>query len=310
MNALIVYKKSVYELYKDSPDKETRAYLEKEGLTEQEMLQSHEEQRCTLESITQDLQRLSIPHKEIYRADLHKEDLSPYNLLISVGGDGTLLELSHYIHLPDLPLLGVNSDPGRSTGFFCSANRENFRLQMQGIEQEKKTQVHRLQLIRNGIPLQEQVLNEVLFAHASPGAGSRFLLQVAKDNPSGENKEPVWVPAQRYRISDGITVCTAPGSTGSMYNYDGQVLCLDSEQMQYKVRGVRGQTSHLAREVKITSHSREGKLFVDGNHVVYELGLGSVLEVKQGIPLTIVGDLQEKQDAFVKKQKEWENQQQ
>ncbi|MDO8656334.1 MAG: NAD(+)/NADH kinase, partial [Nanoarchaeota archaeon] len=161
MTALIVYKKSTYELYKYSSDAEVQTYMKREETNVQEMMRSHEEQQRTLETITTDLDWLQIPHKEIYRADLQQENLSPYHLLISVGGDGTLLELSHYVHRVDLPVLGVNSDPQRSTGFFCSANRENFRFLMQGITQETTTQLHRLQLQQNGVALPELVLNDV-----------------------------------------------------------------------------------------------------------------------------------------------------
>lgn len=40
--------------------------------------------------------------------------------------------------------------------------------------------------------------------------------------------------------------------------------------------------------------TREGKIFVDGPHLTYDFGLGRILTIKSGSPLTIIGDLNEK----------------
>ena len=44
-------------------------------------------------------------------------------LVVTVGGDGTLLAASH--HVGNCPILGVNSAPRHSRGFFCAANLDN-----------------------------------------------------------------------------------------------------------------------------------------------------------------------------------------
>ena len=44
-------------------------------------------------------------------------DASDASLVVTVGGDGTLLAASH--HVGRAPILGVNSSPGSSVGFFC-----------------------------------------------------------------------------------------------------------------------------------------------------------------------------------------------
>ena len=41
--------------------------------------------------------------------------VADYNLVLSVGGDGTFLEVARYIG--DLPILGVNSDPNAARLF-------------------------------------------------------------------------------------------------------------------------------------------------------------------------------------------------
>lgn len=51
---------------------------------------------------------------------LRPEDVDGKTLVISLGGDGTYLRTSSMILNPNTPLLGINSDPGRSIGMLCS----------------------------------------------------------------------------------------------------------------------------------------------------------------------------------------------
>lgn len=49
--------------------------------------------------------------KVILRSDL-SQPISDVDLVITVGGDGTLLHASHFMD-DSIPVLGVNSDPTR-----------------------------------------------------------------------------------------------------------------------------------------------------------------------------------------------------
>lgn len=48
----------------------------------------------------------------IYRNELDRQHLQDVDLVIAVGGDGTVLSASHFIN-SKIPLVGVNSDPTR-----------------------------------------------------------------------------------------------------------------------------------------------------------------------------------------------------
>lgn len=50
---------------------------------------------------------------------LRPEDTRDKSLVVSLGGDGTYLRTSSMIDNPFVPLLGINSDPGRSLGMLC-----------------------------------------------------------------------------------------------------------------------------------------------------------------------------------------------
>ena len=47
------------------------------------------------------------------------EDTRGKSLIISLGGDGTYLRTSSMIDNGKVPLLGINTDPGRSLGILC-----------------------------------------------------------------------------------------------------------------------------------------------------------------------------------------------
>ena len=48
-----------------------------------------------------------------------------------VGGDGTYLRTSGVIENPHLPILGINTDPSRSTGHLCTAKIHNDKKERQ-----------------------------------------------------------------------------------------------------------------------------------------------------------------------------------
>lgn len=54
-----------------------------------------------------------------------------YIFCIYVGGDGTYLRTSGAIENPDLPILGINTDPSRSTGHLCNQKIYNEKKEKQ-----------------------------------------------------------------------------------------------------------------------------------------------------------------------------------
>ena len=49
----------------------------------------------------------------VSRANFSAESIEGADLVFSAGGDGTFLLAASKIHRPDLPLIGVNTDPER-----------------------------------------------------------------------------------------------------------------------------------------------------------------------------------------------------
>ncbi|KAF0914776.1 hypothetical protein E2562_031382 [Oryza meyeriana var. granulata] len=105
---------------------------------------SYLDDRCRVHKETINLCKSVLQRKSLDWISVHRNDLSnpidDVDLVISVGGDGTLLRASHFLN-SSIPVLGVNSDPTcpdevdeltdefdarRSTGHLCAATAANF----------------------------------------------------------------------------------------------------------------------------------------------------------------------------------------
>jgi hypothetical protein len=47
----------------------------------------------------------------VNRVELDRQHLADVDLMIAVGGDGTVLSSAHFLDHGTIPLLGINSDP-------------------------------------------------------------------------------------------------------------------------------------------------------------------------------------------------------
>ena len=272
--ALVVYKKSYYELY---------GYIEREGRFAglqahrqaiiEAMRYSHEENQRTLEAVQAAFEVVGIPYDCLYRGELGS--VAGYDLILSVGGDGTFLEVARYAL--DTPVLGVNSDPERSTAFFCAANRSTIQSHLEALlaGHVHEVRLARLQVTLNDRPLPYYALNDLLIAHANPAAMTSYTLRL------GAVSEP-----QR---SSGLWVATAAGSTAAIRAAGGRILPLRSRRLQYLVREPYGGDRCRYRLLKgtagpdmpleVTSKTRRGRLFMDGPHLRFSIGLGDMLTV-------------------------------
>ncbi len=271
---LVVYKKSYYELYGyDDRERHDGAAQQRSASMVETMKRSHEENRQALLAVCQVLETASIPYDCIYRGEL--KPISGYDLVLSVGGDGTLLEVSRYAG--NTPVLGANSDPVRSTAFFCAADRSTIGPCLEALLNDTLalTSLARLQLAINDRVLPFYALNDVLISHVNPAAMTAYDLAIG-----GE--------CERQK-SSGIWLSTAAGSTAGIRAAGGHVLPLHSRKRQYLVRepyAGNGQPYHLLRglippdiPIEVTSRMRRGRVFIDGPHLRYALGLGDHLSI-------------------------------
>ena len=159
-------------------------------------------------------QGLKLPAYEVFR---YKSDLSYLDVMLTLGGDGTLLEAVTYIAGSDVPILGINT--GR-LGFLATTSKESINealkcLQDQDYEFDERTLLH-------------------LDSNANLFDGLNFSLNdftiLKKDTTSmivvntfinGEFLNSYW--------ADGIIVSSPTGSTGYSISCGGPLVLPQSD---------------------------------------------------------------------------------
>lgn len=268
-----MYKRSLYEFYKASDDPTVQAFLSNNEEARR-LEKSHHMQRETLDHVLRTLEAAHVSYDAMWRGNLR--ELADVDVAIVVGGDGTFIETSHYIK--NIPVLGVNSDPQSSRGFFCAATKEDFKDFLYGMDTVPRTTINRMKLSLDGKEIPSHILNDILIAHENPAAMTRYKVDGT------------------YFRGSGLLVSTAAGSTAWIYEEGGDIVPLSARDFQYFHRGMRGTKPQFAERLSVESLTRESKIYADGEHWVMDFPIGSVLDISPGVPLTIIGDIEAKRE--------------
>lgn len=273
---LVLHKKSIYQIQAEEFKDERFLQLLKEGHESVRKVKiAHEEHISCLQTVKDELAKRNIEFTCVARIDFDTR-VHDIDLMISVGGDGTFLDASHFVE--SVPMLGVNSSKSSSFGHFCLADQNNFAQLLDQIcsADLRPESILRLELELNGEVLKQRPLNEILIAHNHPAATSRYLLQL-----DGVKEE------QR---SSGIWIGTPAGSTGSLRSAGGDVQQITDHEFQYVVREPclrPGEADKLLRgfvrrdqSMIVVSQMRTGSIYIDGQHNDYAFGLGDTLMVR------------------------------
>ncbi|MFH1072657.1 MAG: NAD(+)/NADH kinase [Nanoarchaeota archaeon] len=282
-NILVVTKKSRLEIYQGLTDEAEKAVMLQEANGMKDMLHEHDTHYASLEKILATIK--DAPHDIVQRADISSQ--KQYRLVIAVGGDGTFIDASHSIR-DSTPLFGINSTPWKSAGFFCYGTADEFPSALDNLESVPKTVLSRMHAVKDGIPLEIPILNEVMFRHLHLGSS----WWTVKDN----GKETL------YKYPYLFMVSTPAGMTGGMWGIEGEVLPLDSGLLEYRFVGLRGMPSQYTDRLEISSRTHRGLFQIDGYHIRQEFPYGSKLILSlDAQPLTVIGDLEKKRQEFIEK---------
>jgi NAD+ kinase len=283
---VVVAKRTAYRRFvEEERDPRAKELLRRKDPSVSRWLDSHKEHTRTVDSVQETLERAGLKVLMVERAHA-MFDASDADLVVAVGGDGTLLAASH--NVVDVPILGVNSAPGHSVGFFCAAKRTTFRAMLSDHLDGRLPSVEltRMRVSVNGRLRTKHVLNEALYCHVSPAASSRYLLRLGKT-----------VEEQR---SSGIVIGPAAGSTAAQRSAGGRVLPLGARSLQLVVREPytpSGKPYRLARrlvpagtEVEVSSKMDNACLWFDGPHLQVPVRLGDhVTFATSDEPLVVLG---------------------
>ncbi|CAN6694109.1 unnamed protein product [Malus baccata var. baccata] len=220
------------------------------------------------------LRQKPVEWKPTVRSNL-SEPIRDVDLVVTVGGDGTLLQGSHFID-DSVPVLGVNSDPTQPEEVLDNILES----------QANPSKLTRISIRVNSEVLPTYALNDILTSHPCPAALSRLSFKIKKDD------QPCSLLV--HSRSSGLRVSTAAGSTAAMLSAGGFPMPILSQDLQYMVREPisPGNASSLMHEL-IKSHqsreatwlSKEGVIYIDGSHVCYSIQDGNAIEISSNAPI-------------------------
>jgi len=120
-NVLLATKRTALEYYRQKHD-DPKGVLPSELLAKKKL--EHEEHYNSFNNIKKILDKYHVSYQRIYMPYGAYEEYAGRDLVISIGGDGTVLNAAHYIH-DKTPLLTVKSE-GNSVGALCKIVASQF----------------------------------------------------------------------------------------------------------------------------------------------------------------------------------------
>ena len=267
---LVIYKRTTFQRFRGGESTRIQALLDQGHRSVASLLEAHEAHLATLERTKEVLKHLGVDAR--FRHSYTPEPDDAWDLVVTLGGDGTLLWASHLVG-PETPMLAINSAPRTSVGYFCAGDSGQVgELIEAGLAGDMPaTKLSRMQVSVDGELVHTRVLNDVLFCHECPAATTRYLLK------RGDLEES--------QMSSGLWAGPAAGSTAAVRSAGGRVLPIGSQKLQFVVREPyhRGdarlqlQKGVLAADEELTLVSliREGQLYFDGANRVQAVDIGS-----------------------------------
>lgn len=288
MKVLVVSKTSNLDLFgEEVRNQVTRGTMPRDRLERLE--QAHADHYQTRDNLLTTLRAHHIEYTLIGRGRFWPE-LEPYHAIITVGGDGTVLEASHHIIETQRPIVGIRSS-NLSVGRLCCGDATQLEAIVSALAAHTLPWVTvdrltaEIQFVRHGgIQRTQPVLNDFLYTHLNPAATTRYRLQ--------------WGAKKEDQLSSGIWISTGVGSTAAIHTAGGEATSLQDSRFQFYVRELYSpasrpcalQTAWFTPEVtplSIENYSERAILAFDGQHGRVELRYGDRVQFLRGPKLTL-----------------------
>lgn len=226
----------------------------------------------TLREVIRVLKKYKRNYKSINRINLKRKHIKNFNLIITVGGDGTFLRTSHHLYC-SIPILAVNANPKRKEGFFTRANRNNFEKKFLKLLKGKAKLKHlpRLSAIINKKQIKDLAVNEIFIGHHKPYRVSSLTINNSF-----------------YKCS-GLLASTGAGSNAWIHSAGGKKMPLNSKKIQYLIRDhykgniykAKKRKGFVNDEIIIKTENNGIMLVVDSLSQEYHLKKGSIIKIKK-----------------------------
>ncbi|APJ04152.1 NAD(+)/NADH kinase [Silvanigrella aquatica] len=298
VDVYIIQKQTTLERYtKRTLNVDFFDYLERDKQNPVPLQEAHKEHLKSRKILIKALEKHSLSYK-IFNLDeisennfcyfsdkCEKSGLNPKKkLVISLGGDGTLLHASHHVG-GDVCLLGINSCPEHSVGHMCPIVPKYIEQAIDCFVNHKfkTTSVRRIKLEVSRKQILPLALNDVLLCNRHPAATSRYQISICSHN---EQKE---IESEK-QLSSGLWVSTSAGSTAAISCYGFEKASINSSNMFVAVREPytpRNENLSLQKfslngdekSLLFFSRMRQGLVCVDGPDSCGHLGFGDTVHM-------------------------------
>lgn len=167
------------------------------------------------------IQEKKIIEKEYKTFCSHSELDSSFDMLLSIGGDGTILRAAALVRNSGIPILGINA--GR-LGFLATVPKENIDKFLQ-IVIDQKYSISKRTLLSLTITPENESLNDINFAmnEVSVSRKDTTSMITIETYLNGEILNSYW--------ADGLIISTPTGSTGYSLSCGGPILTPDVKSL-------------------------------------------------------------------------------
>lgn len=195
-NVLLVVKQTPYDTYMQLKN-QGKAPL---ALRWDRLRNRNETHQACVTKVEDVLKHVGIRYQRVGREELYRGIIEDKDLVIAVGGDGTVLNTSSFID-DNIPVLGINSDPTspeeqgvtnlkderRSRGALCAISANNLeqmlpRILYGDVSPGLRSRIQCLVRSTYTETRLPPALNDILVAHPIPAAVSRFRLKLCRGN--------------------------------------------------------------------------------------------------------------------------------
>lgn len=262
------------------------------------LLAAEQAQEESDEHVISLLEEMGIEYSLMFREDFETFGPGDSDVVITIGGDGTMLDVSHQIR--NTLILGLNSDPERSQGYFtaCHALSSETKQHLIWIHEfihlknrfsnalvrSAVVQLQRFRPVIDGEKFGHACMNDLLVTNRHPATMSRY------DFFSGTKTE--------RHASSGMWISTAAGSTAAIRSAGGSVMPLSQDWVQYVVREPYdlGDARFPLQKGVVNPNDTfrvkslmDGAIYMDGPFIEIPFPTGTELEIIPAEPLRVWG---------------------
>ena len=201
---------------------------------------------------------------------------SSFDILVSIGGDGTILRAATYVRDSGIPIIGINA--GR-LGFLAKVQKENIETFLQLVLEKKYTISQRTLLSLTCSPENEQV-NELNFAmnEVTVSRKDTTSMITIETSLNDEYLNSYW--------ADGLIISTPTGSTGYSLSCGGPVLTPDVKSLVITPIAPHNLNARPLvipddTEIKLRVSGREEQYLVSLDSRIATLNNNSVLTIRK-----------------------------